>query len=130
MEVCCGGLPLLRRLRFSGAGVSSLCGVKAGVNGGVCVGLCEPAGSGLPSSESLRLLLRFLSVASPDSGIPDEVGTTATFATSRENFMRGTSAAYRRVREYEVRARGARSQFSNKGGGGIIGIPALIAAVF
>lgn len=79
----------MRKLRFSGAGVSSLCGVKAGVNGGVCVGLCEP-GSGLPSSESLRLLVRFLSVASPDSGIPDEVGTTVTFVTSQETFMRGT----------------------------------------
>jgi len=78
-RVCCvcGGLPLLRRLRFSGAGVSSLCGVKAGVSGGVCVGLCEP-GSGLPSSESFRLLVRFLTVTS-DSGIPDEVDTTVIF---------------------------------------------------
>lgn len=69
----------MRKLRFSGAGVSSLCGVKAGVSGGVCVGLCEP-GSGLPSSESFRLLVRFLTVVS-DSGIPDDVDTTVTFAT-------------------------------------------------
>lgn len=119
--VCCGGLPLLRRLRFSGAGVSSLCGVKAGVNGGVCVGLCEPAGSGLPSSESLRLLVRFLSVASPDSGIPDEVGTTATFATSRENFTRGTSTAYRECEN--TSERGEHEVNCNEG---IIGIPKYV----
>lgn len=68
----------MRRLRFSGAGVSSRCGVKAGVNGGVCVGLCEP-GSGLPSSESFRLLVRFLVVVVSDSGIPDDVDTTVTY---------------------------------------------------
>lgn len=85
-KVCCvcGGVPLLRKLRFSGAGVSSLCGVKAGVSGGVCVGLCEP-GSGLPSSESFRLLVRFLVVVS-DSGTPDAIDTV-TFATSSGNFF-------------------------------------------
>lgn len=62
--VCCvcGGLPLLRKLRFSGAGVLSLCGVSAGVRGGVCVGLEEP-GSGLPSSESFRLFVRILAIS-------------------------------------------------------------------
>lgn len=61
----------MRRLRFSGAGVSSLCGVNAGVNGGVCVGLWEP-GSGLPSSESFRLFDRFRVVSF--SVIPIDVG--------------------------------------------------------
>lgn len=100
-KVCCvcGGLPLLRRLRFSGAGVSSLCGVKAGVSGGVCVGLCEP-GSGLPSSESFRLLVCFLAVVS-DSGIPDDVDTTVTFAiSSGELYMKNSTARFDKQSEY------------------------------
>jgi len=105
-RLCCvsEGLPLLRRLRFSGAGVSSLCGVKAGVSGGVCVGLCEP-GSGLPSSESFRLLVRFLA---SDSGIPDDVDTTVTF--DRAPLQSGASLGELNssfVREHVLPSRGA-----------------------
>lgn len=59
----CGGLPVFLRLKFSGAGVSSLWGVRAGVRGGVFVGLGVP-GSALPSSDSLILLSHFRLITS------------------------------------------------------------------
>lgn len=74
----------MRRLRFSGAGVSSLCGVNAGVNGGVCVGLWEP-GSGLPSSESFRLFDRFRVVSF--SVIPIDVGIAITHKSYLFNYF-------------------------------------------
>lgn len=88
----------MRRLRFSGAGVSSRCGVRAGVNGGVCVGLCEP-GSGLPSSESFRLLVRFR-VAS-DSATPEDVDTTVIIDEMTERVV--VSSRYLTARSRSAR---------------------------